>query len=207
MNDKLLDILNNLGIVSTFSQQLFLEKANSIELPKNQDLFLEGKKNHFEYVLISGVVYRYNISDKGDTVTTGFYMPKSVITPHFARTNNGKSIFSLQTLTDVVLAEILVTDLDNLRHTNKEFNDFGQRIIKAELARTFYNEAVFRSFNAKERLLTLRKQFPNLENLVPHNIIASYLGITNVSLSRLRNELARKKTILSNDNDRKFFRL
>ena len=192
MNDKLLDILNEFGIVSIFSQQLFLDKADVVELPKNHNIFLEGKKNHFEYILISGVVHRYNISDKGDVVTTGFYMSKSVITPNFARTNNGKSIFSLQTLTDVVLAEILVTDLDNLRYTNKEYSDFGQRIMEAELARTFYNEAVFRSFNAKERLLELRKQFPSLENLVPHNIIASYLGITNVSLSRLRNELAKQ---------------
>ena len=192
MNNKLSDILNDFGIVSTFSKQLFLDKADVVELPKNHNIFLEGKKNHFEYILISGVVHRYYISDKGDTVTSGFYMPKSVITPHFARTNNGKSIFSLQCLTDVVLAEILVADLDNLRYTNKEYNEFGQRTIEAELARTFYNEAVFRSFNARERLLTLRKQFPNLENLVPHNIIASYLGITNVSLSRLRNELARR---------------
>jgi len=192
MNNQLSNLLHDFGIVSTCAQQLFLDKANVVELPKNHTVFLEGKKNHFEYILISGVAHRYNISDKGDTVTTGFYMSKSVITPNFARTNNGKSIFSLQTLTDVVLAEILVTDLDNLRYTNKEYSDFGQRIMEAELARTFYNEAVFRSFNAKERLLELRKQFPSLENLVPHNIIASYLGITNVSLSRLRNELAKQ---------------
>ena len=192
MNDQLSTLLTDFGIISAFSKQLFLDKADVVELPKNQIIFAEGKKNHFEYVLISGVAHRYNISDKGDTVTTGFYMLKSVITPHFARTNNGKSIFSLQCLTDVVLAEILVTDLDNLRCTNKEFNDFGQRIMETELARTFYNETVFRSFNAKERLMALRKQFPNLENLVPHNVIASYLGITNVSLSRLRNELARQ---------------
>jgi CRP-like cAMP-binding protein len=113
-------------------------------------------------------------------------MPESVITPHFARTNNGKSIFSLETLTDVALAEIPVADLDRLRYTNHEFNLFGQRIIEAAFAQTIYNETVFRSFNAKERLLTLRKQFPNLENLIPHHIIASYLGITNISLSRLR---------------------
>ena len=192
MNNNLPAILNELGIVSTASKQRFLDKANVVELPKNHTIFEEGKKNHFEYVLISGVVHRSNISDKGDLVTTGFYMSKSVITPHFARTVSGKSIFSLQTLTDVTLAEIEVTDLDNLRYTSKEYNDFGQHIVRTELARTFYNEVMFRSFNAKERLLTLRKQFPGLENLVPHNIIASYLGITNVSLSRLRNELARQ---------------
>jgi len=192
MDDTLSDILTDFGIVSAFSKQLFLDKAVMVEQPKNHNIFLEGKKNHFEYILISGVVHRYNISDKGDMITSGFYMSKSVITPHFARTIDGKSIFSLQCLTDVVLAEILVTDLDYLRCSNKEYNEFGQNTIKAELARTFYNETVFRAFNAKERLLTLRKQFPNLENLIPHNIIASYLGITNVSLSRLRNELARQ---------------
>ena len=192
MNEKLSNILNDFGIISAFSKQLFFDKADIVELPKNHIIFSEGKKNHSEYVLISGIVHRFNISDKGDAITTGFYMSKSVITPHFARTNNGKSIFSLQCLTDVTLAEILATDLDNLRYANKEFNDFGQRIIESELVRTFNNEVVFRSFSAKERLLTLRKQFPNLENLVPHNIISSYLGITNVSLSRLRNELARQ---------------
>ena len=192
MNNQLSNLLHDFGIVSTCAQQLFLDKANVVELPKNHTVFLEGKKNHFEYVLISGVAHRYNISDKGDMVTTGFYMSKSVIAPNFARTNNGKSIFSLQTLTDVVLAEIPVTDLDHLRYTNQEFNEFGQRIFETELARMFYNEMVSRSFNAKERLLALRNQFPNLENLIPHNIIASYLGITNVSLSRLRNELARE---------------
>lgn len=98
----------------------------------------------------------------------------------------------MQTLTYAVIAEIPVKELDILRQNNKEFRDFGQRILEAELSQTYFNEVVFRSFSAKERLLTLRKQFPNLENLVPHNIIASYLGITNVSFSRLRNEMMRK---------------
>ena len=192
MNDKLSDLLTELGIVSAVSKQKFLDEAEVIELPKNHCIFLEGKENHYEYILISGVLHRYNVSDKGDTVTTGFYMPKSVITPHFARTFNGKSIFSLQCLTDVVLAQLLVTDLDRLRYTNEDCNEFGQQVVRNELARTFYNEVAIRSFNAKERLLLLRKQFPNLENLIPHTIIASYLGITNVSLSRLRNELAKQ---------------
>jgi CRP-like cAMP-binding protein len=190
--NNLSNLLTDFGIISTAAKQLFLDKVNVIELPKNKNVFLEGKKNNFEYILISGVLHRYNISDKGDMVTTGFYMSKSVITPHFARTNNGKSIFSLQTLTDVVITEISVTDFDNLRCTNKEYNEFGQRIKEAELTQTFHNEIAFRTLNAKERLLALRKRFRNLENLIPHNIIASYLGITHVSLSRLRNELAGK---------------
>ncbi len=119
-------------------------------------------------------------------------MPQSVVTPHFARTNKGKNIFGIQTITDVVVIEIPVKEMDNLRYTNEEFHEFGQRILESELSQTYFNEIVYRTYNAKERLLTLRKQFPNLENLAPHNIISSYLGITNVSFSRLRNELYRK---------------
>jgi len=192
MTDKLDDILNHFGITSTVSKQMFKDKSSIKELPKNSDIFVEHRKNDFEYLLISGVAQRYNISEKGENVTTGFYMANSVITPHFARTQNGDSIFSLQTLTEAVIAEIPVKDLDNLRLSNKEFHEFGQKIIEAELALKFYNEVVFRSYSAKERLLALRKQYPNLENSIPFTIIASYLGITNVSFSRLRSELTRR---------------
>lgn len=196
MIDILDEILNEFGIVSTFSKQLFKEKLTIKELPKNSNIFIEGKKNELEYLLISGVTHRFNISDKGEIVTTGFYIPKSVITPHFARTNKEKNIFSLQALTDIVFAEISVKELDNLRYNNNEFHEFGQRIIELELSQTFFNQVVYRSYSAKERLIELRNQYPNLENLVPHNIIASYLGITNVSFSRLRNELIKNNDFI-----------
>lgn len=196
MIDILDEILNEFGIVSTFSKQLFREKSTIKKSPKNSNIFIEGKKNELEYLLISGVTHRFNISDKGEIVTTGFYMPKSVITPHFARTNKEKNIFSLQALTDIVFAEISVKELDNLRYNNKEFHEFGQRIIESELFQTFFNQVVYRSYSAKERLIELRNQYPNLENLVSHNIIASYLGITNVSFSRLRNELIRNNDFI-----------
>ena len=192
MTEKLFEILKGYGIVTDLSRKLFLEKTTIIELTKNTDILLEGEKNNSEYILISGVAHRYNISDKGDMVTTGFYMSGAVITPHFARTKEGKSIFSLQSLSDIHIAELTATELDFLRYSNEECFKFGQQVLENELVRTFYNEVVFRSYNAKERLLILRRQFPNLENLIPHNIIASYLGITNVSFSRLRAEISRQ---------------
>jgi CRP-like cAMP-binding protein len=191
MTDELDNILNHFGISSTASKKMFEDKSVIKKLPKNINIFVEQKKNEFEYFLISGVTHRYNLSDKGEIVTTGFYIGQSIITPHFARTNKGKSIFNLQSLTNIVLVEIPVVELNNLRNSNREFQEFGQKTIEAELTKTFYNEVIFRSYSAKERLLELRKQCPNLENLILHNIIASYLGITNVSFSRLRRELTK----------------
>ena len=93
-------------------------------MPKNKVIFEEQKKNEFEYFLIAGVIHRYNILDKGEIVTTGFYMGSSIITPHFARTNKGKSIFSLQSLTDIVFTEIPVIELNNFS-ASPDFS-FGQ---------------------------------------------------------------------------------
>jgi CRP-like cAMP-binding protein len=192
MNEVLDKILNEYGIKSPENRKLFRELSAIKTYSKNREVLAEGKKNDMEYLLLSGVLHRYNISDKGDIITTGFYLPGSVITPHFARTTSGKNIFNLQALTELNLVEIPVEVLDKLRTEYAEFREFGQRVLETELSRTFFNEVIYRSYNAKERLLAMREQYPNLENLVPHNVIASYLGITNVSFSRLRNELSKK---------------
>jgi hypothetical protein len=75
---------------------------------------------------------------------------------------------------------------------NIEIRTFGNTVLKNELLHKVDKEIGLATLSAKERLLAFRKRFWMLENLVPHPHIASYLGITNISLSRLRGELARK---------------
>ena len=185
-------LLQNLGINAPVSRQQFINKSAIIELPKNTVLFKAGGTNNKEYLLLEGILHRYNLSEKGTMVTTGFYLPGSVVTPHFARTSKSKSIFSTQALTNALLAAIPVAELDALRESNSEFRDFGQRVVEKELSTALQLDVAFRSYSAKGRLLAMRKQYPYLENEVPHPVIASYLGITNVSFSRLRKELSVK---------------
>ncbi|MBB1282840.1 Crp/Fnr family transcriptional regulator [Flavisolibacter sp. BT320] len=190
MTEALDKILTGSGISSSTSRQLFINKSTFHTQQKLAHIFVEGKQNRSEYVLVSGIAHRYNISSKGGVATTGFYMAGTVITPHFARTKNNRSLYSLQVLTDAVVAEIPVDVLNQLRAENKELYDFGNNVVEKELSLSMLQELHFRSFDAKERLLAMRQQYPNLENLVPHHIIASYLGITHVSFSRLRKELS-----------------
>ena len=188
---KLRTVLQDFGVNSEFSQNLFAANCTFKEYQKGKILFAEEKKNISEYLVLNGVLHRFNVNDNGENVTTGFYLKNTFITPHFARTVKNNSIFSVQTLTEIQIVEIPVIALDKLRHTDHEFKNFGQRILEFELSKNLFNEVTFRSFNAKDRLIQMRKDFPNLENLIPHNIIASYLGITNVSFSRLRSEYAK----------------
>lgn len=192
MSENLLSALTTFGLSSNQTKELFLEHSTIKKYNKNDILVSTEERNDKEYFLIEGVLHRFNNDERGDIITTGFYLGSTVVTPHFARTIRGKSLFSLQALTDVHLAVIPVSTLDNLRHTHKAFLLFGQKVIDEELSKNMLVDIAYRSSSAKERLLLLRKMYPNLENLIPHNIIASYLGITNVSFSRLRGELAKK---------------
>ncbi len=62
MTNILDNILNNFGIATTFSRQLFKDKSTLKEYTKSKNIFDEGKKNELEYLLISGVLHKYNIS-------------------------------------------------------------------------------------------------------------------------------------------------
>jgi len=74
---------------------------------------------------------------------------------------------------------------------NLEIREFGNSVLRNELNQKVEKEIGMASMTAKERLLKFREHFPLLENLVPHTTISTYLGITNISLSRLRNELVK----------------
>lgn len=172
------------------SFQRIAEAAAFTVYAKDAFILREEKKDANEYFLLDGIAHRFNVTDEGKTVTTGFYLPPAVMIPHFARTIDGKSVFSLQLLSDAVVASIPVVVFDKLREAHDDIGRWGNAVVERELYNSLRDDTVFRTMDARQRLLLLRTRYPNLENLVPHHMIASYLGITPVSFSRLRNELA-----------------
>ncbi len=73
---------------------------------------------------------------------------------------------------------------------NQEIKHFAYKVIQNELISKMEKEIGMASLPAKERLSKFREKFKSLENIIPHTDIASYLGITNISLSRLRKDLS-----------------
>lgn len=190
MNQQpVISLIEQYGLKDKSEQDLFAQHCIIHDYPKHYLLFEEGKKDDKEYFLLEGILHRFNISSSGNEVTTGIYKGPVIITPHFARTVKLKNIFSLQTLTPVKIGTIPVKIFDELRYTYPGFRQLGQHVVEQELSNQLLNDIIYRSNQAKERLLTLRKAYPNIENLISHQIIASYLGITHVSFSRLRKEL------------------
>ncbi len=188
-------ILNAYAPVSQSAVDLLFDNGSLETSMKNEIIFHEKRFNAFEYFQLNGISHRFNVDVDSQPLTTGIYQNEIVITPHFTRTNNGQSIFSLQALTECTFLKIPAGTFRDISEQNQQIKMFGRAVVEKEFIRSLNYEVLFRSFNAKDRLLYFRTNYPLLENIIPHTIIASFLGITPVSFSRLRNELAKNKPL------------
>jgi len=70
--------------------------------------------------------------------------------------------------------------------TNQGYREFGRRLLVKSIAELKERMLLLQTETAENRYLLLLKQHPNLIQNVPLKQIASYLGITDTSLSRIR---------------------
>jgi CRP-like cAMP-binding protein len=151
-------------------------------------LFKPQQPEHSEYILLSGIARTFLLDTEGEEITLSFFEDNTVIPPFVTRTANGKSLLYCESITDCTFAIIDAKVFESLMIDNLEIRELGNTILRQELLNKVYKEIRMASWSARERLEQFRKDFSMLENKIPHPMIASYLGITNVSLSRLRKQ-------------------
>jgi len=185
-------ILNSYSPVTPAGARAILESGSIEPFKKNEIVFPEKRYNAFEYFQLEGISHRFNTDSDKQILTTGIFQNEIVITPHFTRTQNGQSIFALQALTDCLYLKVPAGTFSDLMNSDEQIRRFGRSVVEREFVKGLNYEVLFRSYTAKDRLAFFRSNYPNLENLIPHTVIASFLGITPVSFSRLRNDTARR---------------
>ena len=158
------------------------------QLNKNDLVVIEGTPNDQEYILLDGVVRSFLLNSKGKEITISFFTSRTVLSPALTRTSNGRSLVNFQVLTDATVAVMDAGMFEKLIEQNLEIREFANTVVRLELMEKVNKEIRLASWTALERLDQFRKDFKSLENTVAHHMVASYLGITNVSLSRLRGQ-------------------
>jgi CRP-like cAMP-binding protein len=189
---KFRELLNSYSMLPEDLARLIYEQGRVEPYSKDEIIFHEKRFNDLEYFQLEGLSHRYIVDNESNKLTTGIYEEQIVITPHFGRTANSQSIFSLQALSDSTYFIIPAITFEQIRRENIQIEKVAQNIVTREYIRLINLETLFRASTAKERLVHFRENFSQLENRIPHMVIASYLGITSVSLSRLRKELSRE---------------
>ncbi len=182
-------IVNKVSPVSEGSLDLISDLI-SVEIYEKGEVFIDrGKKNNKEYFVYEGVCRSFLLSPEAEEVTISYFLEGGILSPNKTRTANQISHLNFQALTKLTVASLNADKFEQLMIDHIDIREFGNMVLQNELLAKVEKEIALASLNAKERLILFREKYHFLENLISHVDIASYLGITNISLSRLRKEL------------------
>ena len=152
--------------------------------PKKYQLIKEGIYCKYAYFIEKGILRAYWVVD-GEEYTTSFGAEGCIVFSMDELYYNKMSEEFVETLEDVVAYKIA---LKNLMETNLELCNWGRIIHQNEYRRLHRSHKERLSLPAKERYEEFQKQFPEICKKVNLKYIASYLGITLSTLSRLRSK-------------------
>ena len=140
------------------------------------------------YFIHRGVLRVYYIDHSGNEINQQFYQAGEVVAPVFSLTRAEPSPFYLQALTP---SEVLVADYPTLQQKHNHFWLIAENaLLKAVFLKTARREAQMLLGGAEQRYRWFLKENPQLAKQLPLYQIASYLGVTPVSLSRVRKKLS-----------------
>lgn len=170
------------------SSKFFIPK----KLRKNQFLLNEGEVcTHIGFVN-SGCLREYTIDTKGNEHIVQFAIEDWWVSDLHSFLSGEPAEFNVDALQDSEVLLLEKSARDELLDKCPKMERFFRLLIEANHVATHQRIADSLSSSAEERYLKFIKTYPKLFEIVPQNQIASYLGITPQSLSRIRKELTQK---------------
>lgn len=159
------------------------------EFSKNEFFLKEGKVCDLLY-LAEGLMRAYTYDLTGNEVTTNFFAKEQQVFDHASFFLQTPSEENIQALTDCLAYSITFQKMNHLFHSIPEFREYGRGMLVKELVS--YKKRALSMINksAEQRYEELIRDKPEIFQFVQLKHIASYLGITNSSLSRIRREFA-----------------
>jgi CRP/FNR family transcriptional regulator, anaerobic regulatory protein len=162
-------------------------------IKKRQFLLHEGEVAKYLTFVNSGCLRSYTIDHLGNEHIIQFAVSDWWIADVSSSLSGLPATFNIDALqnSDVLLIEI--SKREELLVAVSKMERFFRILMEANYIATHKRINDSLSISAEERYLNFIKSYPNLLEQIPQNQIASYLGITPQSLSRIRKELAKKR--------------
>ena len=161
--------------------------AWSVEyVEKGRRIATQGEPDLLEHIILDGRAISQITDPEGRAVCVGFHASPCVVAPNVARTRNGISRVSLDVNADALVARMDSNALTELMLASEPIREWANGILQEELALKADREWCLAALGGADRLAWFREKFPRHEGLFGHYLIASFLGITPVTLSRLR---------------------
>lgn len=168
-------------LIATFFKEETLTKGTLI--------INEGKTSKKSFFLESGIVRCYIIDLEGNEITTRFFSAPDFLNDFLSFFEQQPSEENYELLTDAKLHSISFTDVQYCFHNIPEFREWGRMMLTLNHVFLKKRMIALHKETAQERYSNLIKTHPEIVQQVPLHMIASYLGVTKYSLSRIRKEI------------------
>ncbi len=182
---NVIEMMTSLYPVSDDTIQLLKDNVTLCHFPKKYQLIKSNQYSRSAYFIEKGMTRSYWLVN-GEEITTSFSCEGGIVFSMDELYYNKMSEEFVETLEDVVAYKIALSDLIRLFQTNIELANWGRIIHQNEYRRLHRSHKDRLTLSAKERYEEFMQQFPQICQRVQLGYIASYLGITLPTLSRLR---------------------
>lgn len=166
--------------------EIFRPYFKQEEVPARTILLQEGKVSRKMYFIEKGCLRTW-VNNDGKEITTQFFFEGDSVSSIESFRTNQPSLYSIETIEPCVLQTITQKEFQMVVEQSPEIKKrFEEHLFK----RLFQTQQLFFSYlknSPQQRYEDLITQYPHIVQRVPQHYIASYLGITSVSLSRIRN--------------------
>lgn len=183
--ESLLRYIGHYVNLTPHSKELVANTFKVTDYQKGHILFNEGDICRNLYFIINGVCRTYHDHDKKE-ITTWIYPESYFVTAWSSFIFKQPSLESVQVLEDSRIASITKDSLNLLYDQDRLIERFGRHLAEEQLALLDDYSRGYDLKSAKEKYQSLLSFFPDVTQRVNLGYIASMLGITQETLSRIR---------------------
>ena len=185
-------------LIGNFSRhiQLTEEEINVIQslfrhkkFRKRQFILQESDISRYESFVIRGLTRTYELDNKGTEHVVQFGVEDWWVGDLFSFLTETPSTYQIDCLEDTEVLQISKADQDLLYRQVPKMERFFRILIQNAYIASIHRIASSLSKPASERYAEFLTKYPGIGQRVPDHQIASYLGLTPQSLSRIRNKL------------------
>ena len=184
-------VKNNTDISNDILDQL-LVFCNIVQVSKGEMLHPRGHVSKKTYFVQSGLLRYFSVDNKGKEHVLQFAPEGWFISDRQSACEIQNADFFIQALEDTQAIMLDQDFLNNLSQQSYSFLQFNAQLLQNHIRQLQNRINQLLSYTAEERYLDFIKMYPDILFRVPQAMVASYLGITPESLSRVRKELTLK---------------
>lgn len=187
--NKNFEFLNSIAHISEDTFKEILKITEFKKVPAGTQIVKLDEVPTKIYMLVSGVIRCYISTETGKEFNKSFYLATSFVGSLTALLKSKPSMFVFEALTECKIYEVDYHKLMKLCDKNPKLKDLYTSILETLYVKYEKRLVEMISMDATCRYLELRRQSPNIDELISQYHIASYLGITAVQLSRIKKKI------------------